>query len=317
MFLATLALIFGIALLVYSADEFTKNGAKIATLLNISPLIIGLLIFGFGTSAPEIIVSGFAAYQGNKGISIGNAIGSNIFNISLVLGITAILAPVKVAQNILKKEWVFLIFVSSVSWILLLDLNLGILDGVILLSFLAMFLAYSFIQAKKSGHHEFENLLKETIAEKKEKPLIIWIKLLMSLVVLLVSANITVWGGKTLAQLLGVPDLIIGLTIIAFGTSLPELAVSISAALKKQHDMIVGNIIGSNLFNTLAVLSIPAIVSPGPIDAKIIDRDYPIMFLLTVLLFMLSFNIHKKYTICRVDGAILLIVFTFYLYLLS
>jgi len=300
-------------LLIWSADEFTNNGAKIANIFKISPLIIGLLIFGFGTSAPEMLVSGLAAYEGHPELSIGNAFGSNIFNIALVLGITAIILPIKVKQDILKKEWLYLMASTLVAGILILDGYLSFADGLILLGLLAVFLIYTFVASKKGDHQEFDNLAIEVKQGQTKK---VWLMLIISFVILLLSAKLVVWGGSELAASFGVSDLLIGLTVVALGTSLPELAVSISSALKKQHEMVVGNIIGSNLFNTVGVLAIPSLILPFDVPVDVINRDYPFMVALTALLFIVSYRFKKEGVIRRLEGVLLLVVLAVYLYLL-
>ena len=313
MFESIIALVSGFVLLIWSADEFTNNGAKIANIFKISPLIIGLLIFGFGTSAPEMLVSGLAAYEGHPELSIGNAFGSNIFNIALVLGITTIILPIKVKQDILKKEWLYLMASTLVAGILIWDGHLSIADGLILLGLLAVFLIYTFVASKTGDHQEFGNLGIEVKQDQVKK---VWLMLTISFVVLLVSAKLVVWGGTELAALFGVSDLLIGLTVVALGTSLPELAVSISSALKKQHEMVVGNIIGSNLFNTVGVLAIPSLILPFDVPMEVINRDYPFMIGLTILLFVFSYKFKKEGIISRLEGVLLLVVLAIYLYIL-
>jgi len=313
MFESIIALVSGFVLLIWSADEFTNNGAKIANIFKISPLIIGLLIFGFGTSAPEMLVSGLAAYEGHPELSIGNAFGSNIFNIALVLGITTIILPIKVKQDILKKEWLYLMASTLVAGILIWDGHLSIADGLILLGLLAVFLIYTFVASKTGDHQEFDNLGIEVKQDQVKK---VWLMLTISFVVLLVSAKLVVWGGTELAALFGVSDLLIGLTVVALGTSLPELAVSISSALKKQHEMVVGNIIGSNLFNTVGVLAIPSLILPFDVPMEVINRDYPFMIGLTILLFVFSYKFKKEGIISRLEGVLLLVVLAIYLYIL-
>ena len=313
MLMSIISLVSGFVLLIWSADAFTNNGAKIARIFNISPLIIGLLIFGFGTSAPEMLVSGLAAYEGHPEMSIGNAFGSNIINIALVLGITAIILPIKVKQDILKKEWVYLMISTLAAGWLLLDGYLSFVDGLTLLVLLILFLFYVFRESKKDYHHEFKEIQSKPSKQEKGKT---WFLLFISLVVLLTSARLIVWGGTTLAIEFGVTDLLIGLTVVALGTSLPELAVSISSAFKKQHEMVVGNIIGSNLFNTVGVLAIPGLILPFEIPNEVMSRDYPFMLLLTVLLFITSYKFKKEGVISRVEGAVLLALIGVYLYLL-
>ena len=294
-------------MLIWSADTFTENGAKIARIFNISPLIIGLLIFGFGTSAPEMLVSGLAAFDGHPELSIGNAFGSNIFNIGLVLGVTAIIYPVTVEKTVLKKEWGFLFLSSLVAGFLLMDGFLSFLDGLILLALLFLFLYYVFSESKKGNNSEIE--VSEESIDNQDKGRI-WTLLLVSLIILVSSARLVVWGGTNLALAFGVSDLIIGLTVVALGTSLPELAVAISSALKRQHQMIIGNIIGSNLFNTLGVLAIPGLILPFQIPEEVMSRDFIYMIVLTLLILVLSF----KLKINRFGGIILLGVLASYLY---
>lgn len=307
MFISIVSLLIGFGLLVWSADAFTNNGAKIARIFNISPLIIGLLIFGFGTSAPEMLVSGLAAYDGHPELSIGNAFGSNIFNIGLVLAVAAIIHPVLVEKNVLKKEWLFLFFSTLVVGFLLMDGFLSFIDGLILLILLLLFLYYVFNESKKGKNLEEE--ASEGINENQAKGKT-WLLLIISLVILVSSARLVVWGGTNLALAFGVSDLIIGLTVVALGTSLPELAVAISSAVKKQHQMIIGNIIGSNLFNSLGVLAIPGLILPFQIPSEVMTRDYIYMFILTLLILVFSL----KLRINRLGGLILLMILASYLY---
>ncbi len=309
--LPIIALLSGFVLLIWSADEFTENGAKIANIFKVSPLIIGLLIFGFGTSAPEMLVSGLAAMNGNTGLSIGNAVGSNIFNIALVLGVSAIISPIEVQGNILRKEWVFLMVATLVAGLLLWDLRLDVFDGFILLALLFLFLGYTFKESKNSKNHEFDEFEQKIDKSETVKT---WVMLVIGLIVLISSAKLVVWGGIAIAQAFGVSDLIIGLTVVALGTSLPELAVSIASVLKKQYEMVVGNVIGSNLFNTIAVLAIPGFIHPSDVAPEVMTRDYPVMLLLTILLFVVSYKFGKKHIINRFEGVLLVSVFSLYMW---
>ena len=307
MLLPILSLLAGFLLLMWSADTFTDNGAKIARIFNISPLVIGLLIFGFGTSAPEMLVSGLAAYDGHPEMSIGNAFGSNILNIGLVLGVTAIILPITVEKSVLKKEWLFLFLSTLIVGFLLLDGFLSFSDGLILLSLLLLFLINVFRESKKNNLTDSDSL--EINSQKNEKGRI-WLLLIVSLIILVSSARLVVWGGTRLALSFGVSDLIIGLTVVALGTSLPELAVSISSALKKQHQMVIGNIIGSNLFNTLGVLAIPGLILPFQIPPEVMSRDFFFMLMFTLLVLILSMRLK----ISRFGGFILLTALAIYLY---
>jgi len=307
MLLPILSLLAGFLLLMWSADAFTDNGAKIARIFNISPLVIGLLVFGFGTSAPEMLVSGLAAYDGHPEMSIGNAFGSNIFNIGLVLGVTAIILPITVEKSVLKKEWLFLFLATLIVGFLLLDGFLSFTDGLILLTLLLLFLINVFRESKKGRPIDTNSLEIHSQNQDKGKT---WLLLIVSLTILVSSARLVVWGGTSLALSFGVSDLIIGLTVVALGTSLPELAVSISSALKKQHQMVIGNIIGSNLFNTLGVLAIPGLILPFQIPAEVMSRDYFFMLMFTLLIVILSIRLK----ISRFGGFILLTALSVYLY---
>ena len=313
MLLPILSLLAGFILLMWSADTFTDNGAKIARIFNISPLVIGLLIFGFGTSAPEMLVSGLAAYDGIPEMSIGNAFGSNIFNIGLVLGVTAIILPVTVEKSVIKKEWLYLFLSTLIVGFLLLDGFLSFTDGLILLSLLLLFLINVFRESKKGSPIDTDIL--EINSQNKDKGRT-WLLLIVSLIILVSSAKLVVWGGVSIAEFFEIDKLIIGLTVVALGTSLPELAVSISSALKKQHQMVIGNIIGSNLFNTLGVLAIPALIVPFTpelilkVPPEVMSRDFVYMLILTLLIVILSMRLK----ISRFGGFILLTALSIYLY---
>ncbi len=309
--LPIIALLSGFILLIWSADKFIENGVKIANIFKISPFIIGITILGFGTSIPEILVSALAAIEGNTGLSIGNAIGSNIFNISLILGISAIISPINVQWKILKKEWLFLMITTLCAGLLLWDYRLDFKDGLILSSLLVLFFAYIFKQAKNKTHHNFDEFKHSVNKNQIKKTQII---LIISLTVLISSAELVAWGGVEVAKIFGISDLIIGLSIIALGTSLPELAISISSILKKQYTMVVGNVIGSNIFNTIAVLAIPGLIHPSDVPIEVINRDYPVMLLLTILMFVVSYKFNKKHIINRLEGFFLIGIFSLYMW---
>ena len=332
MLLSIIALVVGFIIIFYSADLFTDSSAKVANIYKISPLIIGILILGFGTSAPEMFVSGLAAFEEHPGLSIGNAFGSNIFNIALVLGITAIITPIKVDLKSIKNEWFVLMGFTFIAGLLLwVGKSLSFYDGIFLLVMLIGFLVFTFYESKKV-HHEFD--IHSSKAESKQKWKI-WRNLILSLTVLIVSAKFIVYGGTSLARIFGVPDLIIGLTIVALGTSVPELAVSISSAIKKQHQMVVGNIIGSNIFNTVAVLAIPALISTS--DISLINtsdvsgvwptlnsfyRDFGFMFGLTIaigifVLWDTSKDESKQDQISRFEGICFFIILCLYLIIVT
>ena len=310
-----IALVIGFIVLIFSAHKLTDNGSKIANIYKISPLIIGILIFGFGTSAPEIFVSLLAAFEGTPELAVGNAIGSNILNIALVLGITAMILPIEVNIDVIRKDGLFLIFATLAAGLLLwIGKDLSRIDGFILIILLAIFLWITYKDQKKD-HHKFDNLSSNVdINQKKET----WVKLFFALIFLLASAQLIVISATKLADYYHVSDLIIGLTVVALGTSLPELAVAITSAIKKQHEMIVGNIIGSNIFNTLAVLAIPGLISPLKLQKELLITDYFYMLGLTIALaifFLYSPVTKMKDTISRLEGFGLIMLLSIYIYI--
>ncbi|MEE9326039.1 MAG: calcium/sodium antiporter [Cocleimonas sp.] len=311
------AILIGLALLIWSADRFIDGASSIARTMGISPLIIGMLIIGLGTSAPEMLVSGAAALQGNPGLGIGNAIGSNITNITMVLGITAIFFVLPVHSSLLKKELPLVLFSAVLAWYLMSDGFFSRLDGIILVITLGLILTWMILSAKKEVRlHEHDPLIEDTLEElPDELPLkqsIIWT--IVGLLLLLVSSKMLVWGASNIASQLGVSDLIIGLTIVAIGTSLPELAATISSARKGETDLAVGNIVGSNLFNTLGVLALPGLIQPLQLPPEVLSRDILVMLILTVVLLIFSFGCFKgsKGKFTRNKGIILLIAFIAY-----
>jgi cation:H+ antiporter len=308
MFYPILALVLGFAGLIFAADKFSDSGAKLGKVFQISPVVIGLVVFGFGTSAPEILVSGFAAFGGNNGIGVGNAIGSNIFNIALVLAISAIISKVPFSKSILKKEYLFLLVLTFTLGFILYDNFLSRVDGFILLFIFALFLYLTFKTAK-------DDLLEESqTGEITESKSTIWLTLIISLIVLLASSKAVVFGATNIAQNLGVSDLIIGLTIVSLGTSLPELSLAIASTIKKQHQMLIGNILGSNIFNSTAVLSVVALINPGVVDENIFTRDYLFVLAATLLIFGLAYKKSGNHSVNRFGGIALLFVLGYYLY---
>lgn len=307
-----LAIVGGFALLVWGANRFVVGAAATAHHLGVPPLIIGLTIVGFGTSAPEILVSAIAAWQGNTGLSIGNAIGSNITNIALVLGIGALITPLDVHSQALRRELPILVGVMFVVLLLILDGVLSRIDGTILMVSLALILTWiTRVNINSPEHDAIADEVEEEISADLTLGGAIGY-LVMGLVVLLLSSRLLVWGAVEIASSLGVSDLIIGLTIVALGTSLPELATTVVSALKNEHDIAIGNIIGSNLFNLLAVLGMPGLISPGPFDAALLTRDYPVMIGLTLLFFCMAYKWRGTPRISRLEGSMLLSAYVGY-----
>lgn len=316
MLLPGLAIIGGLLLLIWSADRFVDGAAATARHFGMPQLLIGMVIIGFGTSAPEMIVSAFSAINGNPGIALGNAYGSNITNIALILGLTALILPLAVNSQVLKQELPVLIFVTVLSAFLIMDGDVSRLDAWILL---AVFFIYMGWTIWNGLHNKEDSLTTDVKEELQEQAYMSLGKALLLVVIglalLMVSSQLLVWGAVEVAHYFGVSDLIIGLTIVAVGTSLPELASSIMAARKNEVDLAVGNIIGSNLFNTLAVVGIAGAISPMHVGQEIFTRDMFVMSILTLLLFFFGFG--KKGEINRFKGMILLvtyIAYNFYLF---
>jgi len=306
MMTALAAIVGGLILLVWSADRLVEGSAATARHFGTPPLLIGMVIVGFGTSAPEMMVSTMAALQNTPGIALGNAYGSNITNIALILGVTALIGPIAVHSRVLKKELPMLIAVTALAAFQLRDGELSRLDAWVLLGVFAALMTWSIGQGLRQRA--------DTLSGEMERELVIHAMPLaralslvaLGLVVLLVSSRLLVWGAVEIARDLGVSDLIIGLTIVALGTSLPELASSVAAIRKGEDDIAVGNVIGSNLFNTLAVVGIAGAIRPIDVAPEVFSRDIPVMSLLTVALFIISYGIRGQGRITRSGGAVLL-----------
>ncbi|MBP9491088.1 MAG: calcium/sodium antiporter [Aliarcobacter sp.] len=314
MFLFLGAIIAGFAILVWSADKFVDGAAATAKHLGMPSLLIGILIVGFGTSAPEMVVSAIAAMEGNTGLALGNAIGSNIVNIALILGVTAIVAPITVNSKIVKKEIPLLLLIVLFSGYLLSDNTLTLTEGIILLFGFFALIGWSVFAAIKGKGDALESEMDKELIEHDMslKAGIIW--LIIGLVLLIGSSRLLVWGAVGVATEFGVSDLIIGLTIVALGTSLPELAASVIAARKGEHDIAIGNVVGSNMFNILAVIGIAIVISPmNNIPLEVLQRDWIVMLVLTIALLVMSYGFRAKNgVINRVEGTILILCYVAY-----
>ena len=305
------AVLIGLVLLVWSADQFVVGAAATARHLGMSPMLIGLTIVSIGTSAPEMFVSGMAALDNAGNLAIGNALGSNITNIGLVLGITALIAPLPIQKKMMRKELPLLLVASVIGGIVLLDLSLNLMDSVILLiAFLAcMFILFRF--QGQSGEPAMDAEEAEAIEHTGTAKAAFL--LVAGLAVLMVSSKLLVWGATGIAQTYGVSDLVIGLTIVAIGTSLPELAASVASALKGHHDIAIGNVIGSNLFNLLIVMPVPGLITVTAVEHAAFYRDYMVMMALTVGLILLIMLNFKKGRVGRFSGVLLTGAYTAYL----
>ncbi len=314
MLLAIAALIGGLILLVWSADKFVDGAAGTAAHAGMPPLLIGMVIVGFGTSAPEMVVSALAALEGNPSLALGNAYGSNISNIALILGVVAVISPIAINSAVLRKELPVLTVITLLAGYQLMDGQISRLDAWILIGLLAALMGWS-IYSAMTGKGDV--LGGEVETELAEHPLplkmaLFW--LVVGLILLVVSSRALVWGAVFIAQSLGVSDLIIGLTIVAIGTSLPELASSIAAVRKNEHDIAFGNVLGSNLFNTLGVVGIAGAISPMAVEQDVLIRDWSLMMGLTLILFVMGYGLWgRKGHVTRSNGIGLLIVYVAYM----
>ncbi|MCK0514238.1 calcium/sodium antiporter [Anaerobiospirillum sp. NML120448] len=319
MLLPIAAIIAGLILLVWSADRFVDGSAATARYFGMPSLLIGIIIVGFGTSAPEMVVSALAATAGNPGIALGNAYGSNITNIGLILGFTALISPIAVSSQVVRKELPILLAISAMAAWQIYDGELTRLDAIILLAVFALIMGTTIYQELKKKNHAPQDAQDTQDAQESSMSLpkaIMW--LVLGLVLLIVSSRMLVWGAVEIAHALGISDLIIGLTIVAVGTSLPELASSIIAAIKNEHDIALGNIIGSNLFNTLAVVGIAGSIAPMEVSFEVLTRDVTVMCALTVALLIFALGKKGKARINRFEGALLLLSYIAYtVYLIS
>lgn len=310
-----IALIAGFLLLMWSADRFVLGSAATARNLGVAPIIIGMTIMGFGTSAPEILVAGIAAWNNNTGLAIGNAIGSNIANIALVLGVASLVAPMCIDSNTLRREFPILLFVMLLALALMIDGELSRLDGIILISTFTAVIIWMIrlgLQTRSKTDALQTEFTDEIPTGLSMKAAILWI--IIGLVVLVLSSHLLVWGAIGIAKSFGVSDLVIGLTIVAIGTSLPELAASVMGALKGEHEMALGNIIGSNIFNTLAVLGLTGVIRPSQFMPEVLQRDFPVMIGLTIALFFMAYGFRGgPGRINRIEGGILACSFSGYM----
>lgn len=319
MFVEVLILFIALAVLVWSADKFVFGASSLAANLGVSPMVIGLTIVAMGSSAPEMMVAATASLQGNTDTAIGNAIGSNITNIALVLGITAIFHPLVVSSNTIKRELPLILAVTLLACGVLANLYFSFAEGVLLMvlffAYIITLLVITLKRKQMNNGIEDDPMVLEAEQEVPEavstKLSIVW--LVIGMVLLPVSAGYLIDSATFIAKAFGISDLVIGLTIIAIGTSLPELAASLVSIWKKEDDLAMGNIIGSNIFNILAVLPLASLIAPGELDPAAATRDAPYMLGVTILLFILCFSRQKGFfRITRLKGVLLLLCFIAY-----
>ena len=311
--LAIIAVIIGLAILVWSADTFIDGATSLAVRFNMPSFLIGVIILGIGTSAPELVVSALAALSGSPDIALGNAYGSNIINITLVLGVTALISPIIIRSDVIRYDLMLLIAVTALAAIQLHDGNLSLMDGIVLIMALVSVLLIQIFLSLRSNKDKVE--LPEELAAKQEVNVLkSFGALILGLSLLIASSRAIVWGAVELATLWGMSELLIGLTIVAIGTSLPELVASVAAARRGEHDMALGNVIGSNLFNTLGVVGLAVIIKPiQNIDPQIVSRDMLMVGLVTVLLFILAIIAFRRQgEMKHGSGVVLILTFIFY-----
>lgn len=307
-----IAVVAGLVLLVWGSNRFVFGASATARNLGISPLVIGLTIVGAGTSAPEAMVSATAALNGNPGVSIGNALGSNIANIGLVLGVTALVRGVMVRSKIFRLEFPIMFGVLGLAWFLLGDGTLNESDGLILglaFLFLLLFMMVIAVRARHSDPLQRE-FAKEIPVDVGTAIALVWF--LVGLAALLLGSRAIVWGALSIARSFEVSDLLIGLTVVAVGTCLPELAASITSVLKNEPDIAVGNVIGSNMFNLLPVLALPGLIAPSMVPPEALQRDFPVMLTLSAALLVMAWGFRGAGRIARWEGGVLLLAFVGY-----
>ncbi len=303
------ALVIGFFLLMWSANTFADNALLLGQHFNISKILIGIVILGFGTSAPELLVSALSALQGNAGLAIGNAIGSNITNILLVLGATLCILPINIDAELIRKNFMLLLGATLIFSLLIFDQQLSFIDGAILLVTLVITLYFL------SRFEEQPDVISNDDNETHNPAIFqIVIGLLTGLVILLASSKLVVWSATEIAQHLGVSDLVIGLTIVALGTSLPELATCIASAIKKHGELAIGNIVGSNIFNTLGVTATASLITTYTLPEQVFSRDYPAMLIATGVLFALLLIFLRKKYIPRGFGLLFIAGYVAYMY---
>ncbi|HDR03892.1 MAG TPA: calcium/sodium antiporter [Candidatus Marinimicrobia bacterium] len=307
MIVSLAAIILGIALLLWSAELFVVGAGDTARHLGLHPLLIGIIVVGFGTSAPEMLVSALAALEGNPGIALGNAYGSNIANIALILGMTALLKPIPFEKTILRRQLPILTIITLIAAAQIWNGWLSRAEGFLLLFIFAAILIWLSFSAGRENNNA--NRSPAMTSLKKS-----FIKLIIGLLLLVLASRVVVWSSVRFAKILGVSDIIIGLTILAVGTSLPELASSLMAMRKGENDLALGNILGSNLFNTLAVVGIAAVLHPLDVEKSLLNRDLLLVFLLTLSLFIIGFGFRGRVgRINRIEGGVLLLVYFGYI----
>lgn len=316
---ACILLLAGFFLLAWAANTLISGAATLAKKLGLSSRLIGLTIIALGTSVPEMVIAALAAIHGNPNMALGNAIGSNIANIGLVLGLTAIIIPLRVQSTTLRKEFPLLFITMLIVGLFIMNGRLTRLDGALLLCGAILVILWLIQQGKKK-----KKLLKKDVLEAEYRKEIVTqiplkkaiLQIIFGLILLPISSNLIVESAIHIAHFFNMSNLVIGLTILALGTSLPELATSLACARKKEYDIILGNVIGSNIFNLLAVLGLPALICPIHVAPHLLVIDFTVMFGVSILLYFFAFGLKYRKTITRNNGYILVLIYLSYLLLL-
>jgi cation:H+ antiporter len=306
----------GLLGLFLGGNWLVDGASRIARAIGVPPLIVGLTVVSFGTSAPELMVSVRAAMTSSSGIALGNVVGSNIANVGLILGMTGLIAPIAVRVSLVRREIPIMIAISTLAYFLILDSQVGRLDGVLLLAGFVVFnLAMLYITLHRTAEQRAADDAADKFPEQGEINLLLeWGRLILGIAVLLAGAEFTVRGATAIAQTLGVPEVVIGLTLVAFGTSLPELAASMIAAFRGQSDIAIGNVIGSNIANLLLILGMTSVIQPitiqepggfSPYVRGMLSFDYPLM--LAFALLVLPFTLDR--VLNRIEAAFFLMVY--------
>lgn len=303
----------GCVVLAFAADQFLKSSIVLAKRFGLSEMMIGVVLIGFGTSFAEIVVSAVAALKGQPQLAVGNVLGSNIANIGLVIGITALIKPLLVSSQFIKREFPVMLGATVLVGILLWNLHLTRLDGIILVSVLILHITFLFAQGPKDQMIAEESVDAELIHEpgmSLNRAMLMWP---LGLIFLFVSSELIVDGATTIAHWFGLSEYLIGLTIVALGTSLPELATLVLSVMKEQHDMAVGTILGSNIFNLLAVLAVPAFIHPTDLPANFMKLDFPLLLGFTLLFYLFAvWPKHVDRSFRRLEGSILILSYIGY-----
>lgn len=308
----TFSLLLGLALLVAGGELLVRGATKLAALLRISPVIVGLTIVAMGTSAPELVVSVQAALDGSPAVAIGNVVGSNIFNIAFILGLAALVSPLRVAGSSVRVEWPVMFAAACITHLLARDGTLDRLEGGFLLASMLVFVVFLIVVARKAPN-EAETEQFASVQPQVERTISAWVAWSLAIAggvaVLVVGADVFVASATTLASSMGVPNRVIAVTLVAAGTSLPELFTSLVASVRGNDDIAVTNILGSNIFNALGILGTTALIEPIPVDSSLVAVDDWWMLAVSALLLPLMLT---KSRVSRQEGFVMLVVYAAY-----